>query len=537
MKRAYQSVMIKKKDMTDAENQCVLADIETYNRMKHTALVWNNQNRVFEDERSIHLHLKDRYGCNDYFANSANREAKALISSQMELREMYLADIHDDIKAIKKQIKKKEKYLKTLTDTKESLVWYTASGCSNPKKIKDCPNVRFMEDGRVRVQVFKKKTFFDNLYLFEHTWLEPKIREVKNNIRQMEHKIGRLGKKARALQEDPLVHVCFGTKKLFHDTRICGEDRVRALHKKRYSRMMVSGRHDSKNGNWVFTYDTQTGDLWYRSMTDWNGKKIRFPGVFFPYGQEQVCSYLNNRKGAVAWGIRDCGNAWQITCVISVEEERRNDCFVDGCIAYDINYDNIAWSELDGCGNLLHHGILPLTVEEKTSGQMQQQRSHALEKIFRYARDVKKPIVCENIKAVKRKKFYDKNTKRTRHISLFASDQFALLAASKTEKYGVSVTPVNPAYTSLTGKLKYKKRYGMTTHEAAAFVIGRRGMGFFDTVPKDWKCFLTDKQKTGSRKKQWAALYKTIKKMDYRQVNQLLYPRPVSDDFLYATSL
>lgn len=295
MKRAYQSVMIKKKDMTDAENQCVLADIETYNRMKHTALVWNNQNRVFEDERSIHLHLKDRYGCNDYFANSANRKAKALISSQMELREMYLADIHDDIKAIKKKIKKKEKYLKTLTDTKESLVWYTASGCSNPKKIKDCPNVRFMEDGRVRVQVFKKKTFFDNLYLFEHTWLEPKIREVKNNIRQMEHKIGRLGKKARALQEDPLVHVCFGTKKLFHDTRICGEDRVRALHKKRYSRMMVSGRHDSKNGNWVFTYDTQTGDLWYRSMTDWNGKKIRFPGVFFPYGQEQVCSYLNNR--------------------------------------------------------------------------------------------------------------------------------------------------------------------------------------------------------------------------------------------------
>ena len=51
---------------------------------------------------------------------------------------MYLADIHDDIKAIKKKIKKKEKYLKTLTDTKESLVWYTASGYSNPKKIKSC---------------------------------------------------------------------------------------------------------------------------------------------------------------------------------------------------------------------------------------------------------------------------------------------------------------------------------------------------------------------------------------------------------------
>ena len=30
MKRTYQSVMIKKKDMTEEENRCILAETETY---------------------------------------------------------------------------------------------------------------------------------------------------------------------------------------------------------------------------------------------------------------------------------------------------------------------------------------------------------------------------------------------------------------------------------------------------------------------------------------------------------------------------
>lgn len=145
-------------------------------------------------------------------------------------------------------------------------------------------------------------------------------------------------------------------------------------------------------------------------------------------------------------------------------------------------------------------------------------------KMFRYAANKRKPVVMENIRFLQRKKFYDWNTKRTRRISMFACNQMALLAASKSNKYCIEVVQVNPAYTSKTGLLKYKKRYGLSTHEAAAFVIGRRGMGFTDKVPDSWKRHLKPEHRTKPRYEQWKTLYAVLTKMNYRDLNQLLYP-------------
>ena len=52
----------------------------------------------------------------------------------------------------------------------------------------------------------------------------------------------------------------------------------------------------------------------------------------------------------------------------------------------------------------------------------------------------------------------------------------------KCVEYGIAYKKVNPAYTSVIGKVKYKEMYGITTHEAAAFAIARRGLGFNEKV-------------------------------------------------------
>lgn len=538
MKRAFKSRYIKKSAMPKEQNSRISADIDAFNRMKHTAFTWNNQNRQFDDGRSIHLHLKEKYGCNDYFAISANSLAKGIISSQKELRDMYAKDIHDDIVAVKKAIDKKMKYLKSLTAVKDSIINYTKKGYANPKKLRTCTGVTFLPDGRVRVQVFGCKTYYASIYLFEHTWLEPKIRRVKNNIAQMQHKLHRLGERSEALSNDKKAHVCFGTKKRFHDTRLAGETRKRTLYKERYNTLAVSGKHDSRNGNFVFTYDPVAGDLTYKSMSDFNGQPVIFPKVFFPYGQERISDYISSHSGPVAWKIKDCGNAWQITCIITCEEDtHKNNCFSDGCVSFDMNYDNISWSELDRQGNLLRHGVLPLDMEGRTKGQIRQQISHALEKIFKQASGSRKPVACESIKSIQRKKFYDKNRKRTRHISMFACSAMEMFALSKSEKYCICLQTVNPAYTSQTGKLKYKRRYGLTVHESAAFVIGRRAMGFVDKVPDILKHYIPEAKRSLPRMKQWSALYAALKKTDPGIINHILYPKKTDMGFLYASEL
>ena len=139
IRKAYKSIFIKKNFMPAADNALLSQDIETYNRMMHTAFVWNNQDRVFPDDHSIHLHLKDQYHCNDYFANSANQEAKGKLRSLKELRSSYISDMKDDIRAITKKITGKQKYLGALQATLDSIIIYTKGNYSNPAKIKSCP--------------------------------------------------------------------------------------------------------------------------------------------------------------------------------------------------------------------------------------------------------------------------------------------------------------------------------------------------------------------------------------------------------------
>ena len=53
----------------------------------------------------------------------------------------------------------------------------------------------------------------------------------------------------------------------------------------------------------------------------------------------------------------------------------------------------------------------------------------------------------------------------------------ALLTAIEREalQEGVALRKVKPAYTSIIGRFKYQPQYGISVHQAAALVIGRRG--------------------------------------------------------------
>jgi hypothetical protein len=46
------------------------------------------------------------------------------------------------------------------------------------------------------------------------------------------------------------------------------------------------------------------------------------------------------------------------------------------------------------------------------------------------------------------------------------------------------VKEIHAAYTSQIGEMKYAKPYGLSQHEAAAYVIARRGEGYEERVPK-----------------------------------------------------
>lgn len=52
-------------------------------------------------------------------------------------------------------------------------------------------------------------------------------------------------------------------------------------------------------------------------------------------------------------------------------------------------------------------------------------------------------------------------------------------------KRGIAVFTVSAKFTSLIGYFKYSKTYGLSVHQAAAFVIARRALDFTEKVPKE----------------------------------------------------
>ena len=98
-------------------------------------------------------------------------------------------------------------------------------------------------------------------------------------------------------------------------------------------------------------------------------------------------------------------------------------------------------------------------------------------------------------------------------MSMFAYNKMISAIKSRAEKMGVAVFEVNPAYTSQIGKMKYMKRFGISIHEAASFVIARRAMGFKEKLPPVLGALLPEKIIGAHHWVQWKYVSKMLKEI------------------------
>lgn len=504
VKRCMHSAYVSKKscpELTKAleHDMCVFGD------MKRRAFAAYNTGHSRRDENgdSLHVRMKHEFGVSDYFANSAVQEAKAVFSSQKELAKMCIDDLENSIRRSEAKKEKLEGQLQKALALKKQIISATKKGISIRKS--GISGVSVRKDGTFRVYApGGEYTAYGNTYLFEHQWLDPRIAQLKSAVRNIDHRIRCLNEKTARLKvqiDAGSFSVRFGGQKMWH-TEMPDSQRIRIMNQKKYGRMQISGRHDAKYGNFVFKYVTDDHVLWYTSM---NGKSYDIR-VLFPYGQGAVDASVGHGK-ACAWTVIDCGSAWRFDCVISYSHDGDFiDSYQHGCFGCDVNWDRIAVSETDGKGNFLREKDYRFHLEHLSSGAVTAALSSVLDEIFAEAVRVGKSLVFEDISHVKADTQY---AGANRHISLFAYKKMRELILYKEQRFGISVRFVSPAYTSQTGKLKYMRRYGLSVHGSASFVIARRGLGFIDKVPKLPN--ISEKIFRLPRMKQWGRIYRKSK--------------------------
>jgi len=166
----------------------------------------------------------------------------------------------------------------------------------------------------------------------------------------------------------------------------------------------------------------------------------------------------------------------------------------NGVIGVDINaYPFHFYTSRDG--NLEKHerislnGLLDGNADKRE--YLSWQTAH---QIVELAKREGKAIVVENLEKVPKGRRADGLPKLRRKRQKWIYKGLLQKIEIVGKRNGVQVIKVNPAYTSVIGKLKYAPIYNIDKDIAGAYVIARRGLGFKESLPKNYQKLLEDKE-------------------------------------------
>ncbi|MBU8914529.1 IS200/IS605 family accessory protein TnpB-related protein [Bacillus sp. FJAT-29953] len=150
----------------------------------------------------------------------------------------------------------------------------------------------------------------------------------------------------------------------------------------------------------------------------------------------------------------------------------------------DVNIDRIGVSIITKQGNLLEAKTFYCHEMEyvKSTRRTNIAGEKAKEVIDYLLRWNVGAFVLEDIKL---KQDHDTDKRFNRLAHSFAKNKIHKALISRGLRNGFKIKKVNPAYTSVIGRFKYSRLYGLSVHEAASFVIGRRGLELEEKIPKE----------------------------------------------------
>ena len=160
-----------------------------------------------------------------------------------------------------------------------------------------------------------------------------------------------------------------------------------------------------------------------------------------------------------------------------------------GVIGVDVNAGHLAVSETDFSGNWLRSWSVPLVTYGKSQGQSAALIGDAVGGVVARARDAGKPLVIEKLDFSKKRDVLEgEHPGRSRMVSSFAYGKIHTCFLSRGYREGVEVFEVDPAFSSVIGRVKFMELYGLSVDQAAALVLGRRLLGCSERIPRRWVC-------------------------------------------------
>ncbi|WP_236682851.1 IS200/IS605 family accessory protein TnpB-related protein [Thermus filiformis] len=303
---------------------------------------------------------------------------------------------------------------------------------------------------------------------------------------------------ARERGENPRK-VIFGGRKLFLDLQKKHNPKLLKKRKQEWKEkrqgLLYSRGDKAKGGNLNLRLEVEKGALWLRVNLGNGTYAYALVQTSHPnlgqllqrvYAKEPYNVELNLRNGQVYASF-----TWEEKAPPLVHTKDK------GVLALDVNADpyHLALALVGPDGNLLRYSTLSL--EEVDQAQSRGAKETLLwtmaHKVVDFALASGVAIATERLKYLRKSRRGDgsgRAFRRWQHRFAYASLLNKIHTLAK--KRGVEVVQVNPQDTSTIGMLKYAPQLSLSKDIAAAYVIGRRALGFEERLPKNYRALLED---------------------------------------------
>ncbi len=345
-----------------------------------------------------------------------------------------------------------------------------------------------------------------------------RVHQKMRRLDNLEHRLARV----EADMAAGLVRLCFGGGKLWrkqHHLEANGygshEEWLADWRAARDGEFFVLGSRDETGGCQLCVAGVAgDGSLTLRlrmpdCLAGEHGKYLAIEGVKFAYGHGQALAALQanlefaecrRRDGegaaratslgqAISYRFKRDEKGWRVFVTTDLAPVPAATDRGRGAIGVDLNADHLAVTETDSSGNWLRSWRVPLVTYGKTGHQSEALIGDAVANVVEHAVNAGKPVVIERLDFKRKKAQLEGASRRySRMLSSFSYGKVKAYFISRGHRQGVEVFQVNPAYSSVIGRVKFMERYGLSVHQAAALALARRLLGCSERIPRRRVC-------------------------------------------------
>lgn len=331
-------------------------------------------------------------------------------------------------------------------------------------------------------------------------------RRWKQSLYYQKNKLNKMKQDSKNLEfqiKNNCFSLGFGGKDTFEKQYRLTENRYRTQEKwyhdyvkARDKNIFYLGSADESYGNQMFQmkYNEETDDFTvkirkenkYCKSKKENDKYIVIPHINFQHLHKELVEVVKKGKVPLSFRIHREKNKWYLQCMFAIAygKEKQQTTSKYGVLGLDYNDGFIEVSETDESGNLIgqyHYDLRYHGTGNKAENEIRQ----TISEIVKMGEKKGKDIIIEDLdfKRTKAKTSVAKSKKGkqyNRMIHLFDYGRYKETLKNSCHRNKVRLQMVNPKDTSKIGKEKYSEKKKLTVHQAASYVIARKGQGFRD---------------------------------------------------------